>query len=50
MRWADNMIVTFVLYMVGTGGGEETEEAQEVERLAQCHLTGWWHRLQNSGS
>lgn len=45
MRWADNMIVTFV----GMEGGE-TEEAQEVERLAQCHLTGWWQRLQNSGS
>lgn len=45
MRWADNMIVTFILYMMGTGRGVgETGETQEVERLAQCHLTSRWQR------
>lgn len=42
------MIVTFILYMVGTGRGRagrgKTGEAQEVERLAQCHLTSRWQR------
>lgn len=34
------------LYFIhgGNGAGGETGEAQEVERLAQCHLTSRWQR------